>query len=77
MRGPLMKALIGRLHAVMAGMLGMGVLGGLMSGRLMMRLWRFLLSKGHHRAVRQAHEAEQHGDDDPEAWAESPERSHT
>ncbi len=74
MRGALMKALIGRLHAGMTGMLVM--LGDMVSDRLVMRLRR-LLGKGHHRAVRQAHEAEQQGDDDPEAWAESPERSHT
>ncbi len=71
-----MKALVRRLHSVVAGMLI--VLDGVMSDRLMMRLRRRLsLSKGHHRAVRQAHEAEQHGDDDPEGRAEGPERSHT
>ena len=59
-------ALIGRhLHFGMVGMFN--VLGGVVSNRLMMRVRRMFLSKGRHRAVRQAREAEQHGNDGPEA----------
>ncbi len=39
-------------------------------------LRRLLLGKGHDWAVRQAHEAEQHGNNDPKAWAKGSERPH-
>lgn len=76
-----MMAVFGRLRAVVGRMPNvMGVMfcvfSGVMSGRLMMRLRSLFLGKGHHRAVCQAHEAEQRGNDDPETWAKGPKRSH-
>lgn len=53
------------------------MLCGMLSDRLMNGLRRLFLGKGHHRAMCKAHEAEQHGQNDPKAWAESPERSHS
>lgn len=73
-------AMLGRLYFLLEMvrlMKGMSdVLGHVMSGRLMMGLRRLFLRKGHDRAMRQAHEAEQRGNDDPKSWAEGPERSH-